>query len=216
MSVGAHRAGWPGRAGRAGPRASPPARRVVRRVRGVPVERQSPPPQYIQTYTYCGAQTYCGGGLWRTAVRGRTPAPERGHSMGWGGGVEAVACAGRILFPMPVCSLWAISGLCVYLNARPLHARARSRIASDHLQGRASHCHIGDSPPQTLSLDLYGTAAPESVALFEGLCRGISDAGRPPKTLTYAGGHDGAAKGGNADTLMAPQRLLLCVVTSGE
>ncbi|EOD36140.1 hypothetical protein EMIHUDRAFT_226708 [Emiliania huxleyi CCMP1516] len=61
-------------------------------------------------------------------------------------------------------------------------------LASPQITSRAElRIAIGDSPPQTLSLGLYGTAAPESVALFEGLCRGISDAGRPPKTLTYAG-----------------------------
>ena len=61
-------------------------------------------------------------------------------------------------------------------------------LASPQITSRAElRIAIGDSPPQTLSLGLYGTAAPDSVALFEGLCRGISDAGRPPKTLTYAG-----------------------------
>ena len=49
-------------------------------------------------------------------------------------------------------------------------SRARLRVA------------IGDAPPRPLTIGLYGSAAPKSVALFEGLC-----AGTIGKGLTYTG-----------------------------
>ena len=46
---------------------------------------------------------------------------------------------------------------------------------------------IGDAPPQPLTVDLYGEAAPASVALFEGLCAGTLASTLGNKDLTYAG-----------------------------
>ena len=46
---------------------------------------------------------------------------------------------------------------------------------------------IGDAPPQPLTVDLYGEAAPASVKLFENLCAGTLASTLGNKDLTYAG-----------------------------
>ena len=66
---------------------------------------------------------------------------------------------------------------------------------------------IGDAPPRPLTIGLFGTAAPQSVAVFEGLCSGSLGDG-----LTYTGSSvsriqrnklimGGSLAGGNAQVL---------------
>lgn len=76
----------------------------------------------------------------------------------------------------------------VALPTAPRAAVFLAERSSPQITSRARlFISIGDAPPQPLTVDLYGEAAPASVALFEGLCAGTLASTLGNKDLTYAG-----------------------------
>ena len=79
---------------------------------------------------------------------------------------------------------------------------------------------IGDAPPQPLTVDLYGEAAPASVKLFENLCAGTLASTLGNKDLTYAGSsvsriqRDKLITGGRSGPSPSPSQLPLTSLSS--